>query len=1091
LYLPFIIKIAGMVRLLSLLFAMAIVLPLSGQTILFQDDFNDCAALSSTWTVSIDGNQNFVWYVGTPKNPKCDSSSIDGTCMLVMDDDATGNNTPALTADFRTPVFDGRGFAMVLLEVDVHYRDLGNLDDYFEILLSDGTNERVLARYDNLNATGSQFSQHVSFSSDLSLYSQNENMQIIFRYSDAGGYAWWAGIDNVRITGIGEGSPVVVETFDSCALPAGWNAEVVTGDFNWFYTPPPSTRYGAGSSMNGSCFVLFDDDYIGQAAKPSLLRLASPWFDGSEFATYQLSFELIFRWYISEIFSVYVESDDGQRELIASWPSAVGGPAFSNFVRQSFDISRYRHKQMRIVFEYDDGGSWGWWVGIDNVKISGHGEAHDLCSNTIELPRNQSCIHGDNKTSIFEGPVPSCSEINYAGVWYRWVADTTGWMEVELNADFNDVVSIFSGDCDSLEWVVCGNRDKYGFKGEKTYFQAQSGTAYFLRVSGGTNEGFGSLRGDYCIRIYGSAPPPSEINDPCAGAIPLIIGNDCLPSRNLHATAQTPNPSRNLRADADVWYSFVAPDLNDDQILRIESNADFSDVLTLYEGSCESPVEIKGNEFGQRLDVDQLTSGQIYFLQVAGNFATIEGDFCVKAGVVQKDNKPANDDCLQAKPLFLDTDCTQGTLKGATFSGIHPPCIVSTKRDAWYSFVAPLDGGIQVIVEANFKQNSTVWSGTCNNLSAVKCLQNPIRCNGYQKVTGLIPGETYFLQISATGEEQGDFCVTLLDGLTSPPFDPLRLSVRTLCIGMDSSLLLLDAFNGLLPYTWSGTPNQQLLYTGEEYNVVVKDAMGCEQAISGVAPECNAAVSCAMDIQFTSTAPTCANSNDGSLSVEVNNGNDPYLYAWSIPGQITNTVDQLNGGIYSVTVYDESGCTATGSVTLQAPPPISISILEIVNPTGSENNGSIEASFTGGTGELTVTWYDKDGLLLSNSSSLAAVGSGQYTIVVSDANGCSASQTVSLEVTSVDKPEKKEDLVQILPNPAKGKAFILIQKDLRGRCDIQISDPSGRRVQDMQNVEVQQGQIALDIRALPAGTYFVRIDIDRKIFTKRLLVIRN
>ena len=230
-----------MFRLFTLLVAVVVILPLRSQTVLFEDDFKDCA-LSPEWAVTLNGYQNFVWYVGTPLNPKSDSTTIDGTCMLIMDDDATGSGTPAIIADYRTPVFDGRGYATVLLEVDVHYRDLGNTDDAFEIWLSDGDSEHLLRRYDNRNPTGSQFSKFISFSSDLSLYGQSDSMQIIFRYNDGGGFAWWAGIDNVSITGVGEGTPVIIEKFDSCVLPAGWSSEIVAGDYDWFYTPPPSTR---------------------------------------------------------------------------------------------------------------------------------------------------------------------------------------------------------------------------------------------------------------------------------------------------------------------------------------------------------------------------------------------------------------------------------------------------------------------------------------------------------------------------------------------------------------------------------------------------------------------------------------------------------------------------------------------------------------------------------------------------------------------------------------------------------------------------------------------------------------------------------
>lgn len=1080
-----------MFRLVSLLLLIAATPFLQAQTVIFEDDFNGCGALSPAWTVTLNGNPNFVWYVGTPVNPKSDSSTIDGTCMLVMDDDATGNNTPAIVADFQTPFFDVRGYASVVLEVDVHYRDLGNLDDAFELWLTDGHQQYLLRRYAAGSQTGSKFSQFVHFSSDLTLFSSADSLRVIFRYDDDGGYAWWAGIDNVRITGIGQGSPVIAERFDSCALPAGWTSEVVTGDYDWFYIPPPSTRYGAGSSMNGSCFILFDDDYIGQNAKPSLLRLYTPWFDGREYATFELSFELIFRWYISEAFSIYVETGTGERTLVASWTGPVGGPSFASFLRQRFDLSAYRNPQMRVVFEYDDGGSWGWWVGIDNVKITGNGEAHDLCTKAIDLQENQGCVTGENRTAMFEGPVPDCSEINSSGIWYRWVALQSGSMAIDMTADFNDVVSVFSGDCIDPQWVACGNRDKYGFRGETTYFQAVEGTTYWIRISGGIQEGFGTPRGTYCLRLSPGEPPQAGPNDPCLNAIPLAINQDCMTGDNRHAVAGEAYPLRDLRADADVWYSFTAPALQADEVLRIETGAGFSDVITVYEGSCQSPAEIAGTAYGQDLEVGQLTEGQLYYLQVAGNFATIEGGFCIKAHIVQKADPPVNPDCAQAVNLYIGSDCTQGTLRGAAFSGIHPPCVLSTQRDVWFAFVAPESGSVQLVVDADFRQNATIWSGSCGNLEAVKCVRNPLRCEGYQKISGLTAGETYFVQVSATGEERGDFCIRLLDGTAQAPYDPLQLTVQNLCIGIDSSLLLVNAYNGVPPYTWSGTPYQQLLYTGETYMVVVRDAHGCEVAVSGVAPVCEAATSCAMQMQTLAVDPLCADGTDGAITALPSNGTGPYLYVWSVPGQIDSSLQQLGSGIYTVTVYDANGCSTSASATLQSPLPITITIDTLITPTGGLQDGRIEATVSGGTGDLEVTWLDEDGNVVGQSAILTEAGRGEYTIRVTDANGCTSVQTVLLLATGIEPVEEKINLVQVVPNPAKDRAFILLDKSLPGNAVVRITDPAGRIVLSPRAREVQQGQVALDVRGFPAGTYFVQVDIGGKTFTKRLLIARD
>ena len=105
---------------------------MAAQTTLLSENFNACSGttLPAGWSLNLNGNQNITWYIGTPLNNDSDSLSMDGTCCLVIDDDATGDNTPAYTADFVSPPFDCSGFGSVEVQMDVHYLDWDQAQEF-------------------------------------------------------------------------------------------------------------------------------------------------------------------------------------------------------------------------------------------------------------------------------------------------------------------------------------------------------------------------------------------------------------------------------------------------------------------------------------------------------------------------------------------------------------------------------------------------------------------------------------------------------------------------------------------------------------------------------------------------------------------------------------------------------------------------------------------------------------------------------------------------------------------------------------------------------------------------------------------------
>src|SRR5207247_1396414 len=73
----------------------------------------------------------------------------------------------------------------------------------------------------------------------------------------------------------------------------------------------------------------------------------------------------------------------------------------------------------------------------------------------------------------------------------------------------------------------------------------------------------------------------------------------------------------------------------------------------------------------------------------------------------------------------------------------------------------------------------------------------------------------------------------------------------------------------------------------------------------------------ALTAACSGTDVSCNNGSDGSVLVVVSGGTPSYIYHWS-NGVNTSSQSGLAAGVYSVTVTDGHGCTATCSYTVNA-----------------------------------------------------------------------------------------------------------------------------------------------------------------------------
>jgi len=115
-------------------------------------------------------------------------------------------------------------------------------------------------------------------------------------------------------------------------------------------------------------------------------------------------------------------------------------------------------------------------------------------------------------------------------------------------------------------------------------------------------------------------------------------------------------------------------------------------------------------------------------------------------------------------------------------------------------------------------------------------------------------------------------------------------------------------------------------------------------------------------------------------------------YLWS-DGQTTQTATGLCAGTYSLTITDSNNCTTIDSLTITDPSPISIT-LSTTSPTcNGDCDATALATASGGTPSYTYSWNTSPSQNNSLATSLCA---GNYTVTVTDNNGCIDSATANI-----------------------------------------------------------------------------------------------
>jgi len=236
-----------------------------------------------------------------------------------------------------------------------------------------------------------------------------------------------------------------------------------------------------------------------------------------------------------------------------------------------------------------------------------------------------------------------------------------------------------------------------------------------------------------------------------------------------------------------------------------------------------------------------------------------------------------------------------------------------------------------------------------------------------------------------------------LDALEDITIDTTLRGVS--CFEESDGEILLTLTGGTPNYiiNWSDNEGDNLIERTDlaagNYQVIVSDVNDCSTdlkfTIADKAP-----------INLTSTQDLAScNGSDGQISVSIIDGTGDYTFQWADDNTRTTAIaENLAQGEYSVTVFDQAGCSASEIITLREEEGVQLATTTTPILCTMEMNGTATVVARGGTGNYQYLWTDEAATEQPTVQNLAA---GNYTVLVRDDLGCETTEIVTIIDNSI------------------------------------------------------------------------------------------
>ncbi|MBN4065994.1 T9SS type A sorting domain-containing protein [Candidatus Amoebophilus asiaticus] len=457
--------------------------------------------------------------------------------------------------------------------------------------------------------------------------------------------------------------------------------------------------------------------------------------------------------------------------------------------------------------------------------------------------------------------------------------------------------------------------------------------------------------------------------------------------------------------------------------------------------------------------------------------------------------------------LMNSTDASCGATDGTadvTPSGGTPSYTFAWSNGATTQTISGIGAGIYTVTVADANGCEASNSVGVNNTGApiVVVSSTNVSCNGGSDGTAsvsVISGAGPFNYSWSNGAttssisgltansyvvsvEDSSGCIQTATVLLSEP-TVLGLSMSSTpesCTGNDGTAsVIVGGGTGPYTYSWSngGTASSITGVTVGNYTVQVTDANGCLET-----DNVDVVNSSGLSVNLSKTNVSCSGGSDGSVSTAVSGGSAPYTYAWST-GSTADNISGLSTGSYTVTVYDANGCKDINSATLSTSSTLMSLIINTTDDSGF-GDGSASVTITGGTPTYSYSWSTG-----ATTSSISNLSAGTYTVVVTDANGCTADGTANIVLSALKEIGSPSLAVNIYPNPTSGSITVSILSVKRNdELQISVFNLLGKEISYEILPSQKEGTYYLDLTQQVRGVYFLKLRVNDQFVVRKIVL---